>query len=326
MTEHERVAESLGAWALGACSDVEARAIEEHLNSCVACAAEEKRLRQAADWIGTGEPLTPPPRLREATLATAFARRPPRAAPLGGLAELTRAYALQVAGLDALLGELTGPQWEITVPRHHTVRGLLAHLAANDAMVVTDLGLAPAKVPTASPADLRRSWRDQATGLLRTVSAADVEVLDRPARLAGARPTVRPLRDALIQRTFETWTHADDVRAVLHRPAGPPPAQVQFIVSLGVRLLPVALRALGRHHPNRTARLALTGQGGGGWLVPLAPDTPAGAADVTIIADAVEFCRLMANRRTPNTLRHTVEGDQALAADVLRVASTLGCD
>jgi hypothetical protein len=55
---------------------------------------------------------------------------------------------------------------------------------------------------------------------------------------------------------------------------------------------------------------------------------PAGAArvEVTIGADAADFTRLAANRRSPGTLPHTVTGDHALAEAILRVATTLGCD
>jgi hypothetical protein len=90
-------------------------------------------------------------------------------------------------------------------------------------------------------------------------------------------------------------------------------------------VLPKALRAHGVRRPGRAARLVLTGSAGGTWTVPLGGDPP-GAVDVTITTDAVEFTRLVANRRDPVTVRHTVDGDAVLATELLRVAATLGCD
>jgi hypothetical protein len=48
--------------------------------------------------------------------------------------------------------------------------------------------------------------------------------------------------------------------------------------------------------------------------------------DVTVTTDAVEFCYLLGNRRDPDSVPHRVEGDAALAATLLRAATTLGGD
>jgi hypothetical protein len=48
--------------------------------------------------------------------------------------------------------------------------------------------------------------------------------------------------------------------------------------------------------------------------------------DVTVTMEAVEFCYLLGNRRDPDSVPHRVEGDPALAATLLRAATTLGCD
>jgi hypothetical protein len=135
----------------------------------------------------------------------------------------------------------------------------------------------------------------------------------------AAHKSLRTLRDALVQRAFETWTHRDDIGAI---GAIPPPEQIHRIIELAVALLPAALRVTDPAHADRAWRLVLHGAGGGDWTV------PAGAAhvEVTIGADATAFTRLAANRRSPRTLAHTVTGDHALAEAILRVATTLGCD
>jgi hypothetical protein len=50
------------------------------------------------------------------------------------------------------------------------------------------------------------------------------------------------------------------------------------------------------------------------------------AATVAIVTDAVGFCRLAANRLTPDDLDVNVTGDPARAAAVLAAATTLALD
>lgn len=314
MDAHAGVTELLGAWALDACEGGEAATVEAHLDDCAGCAAEAQRLRAAAGWVGVERVAAPPARLRGSMLAEARARRPPSV-----LRTLTDAYAIQVTRLDRVLAALAPDDWRRADPRHNDLRGLVAHLAANDAMLAADVGL-----PVVEAATIHSAWRAQADTLVRGLT--DEAVLDRPVRLAGkGEPVVRPVRDALVQRAFETWTHLDDAGAVLGRPQlAPPPEQVRRIVDLAVGLLPFALRANGLSRPGRAARLVLSGRAGGEWVFPLGDDS--GPVDVTIAAEAVEFARLVANRRSPDTLRQAVTGDRVLGADLLRIAATLGCD
>ncbi|MFI6597133.1 hypothetical protein ACIBHX_12800 [Nonomuraea sp. NPDC050536] len=169
---------------------------------------------------------------------------------------------------------------------------------------------------------VHRRWREQAGRLLERVSGCADVLLDVELELAGTRPARGPLRHALVQRTFETWTHADDIRTATgrHR-TNPPPGHVRMIAELGLALLPRALKG-----PRRdvSATIMLTGPGGGTWTIPLSP-TPA-RVSVVISADAVDFCRLLANRWPPNAFPYAAEGDTALAHDLVRAAATLGCD
>ncbi len=324
MDKHADVVDLLGAWALDAMEADEAAAVEAHLDVCVACAVQARRLRAATGWLGADQVSPAPPALRDSVLATARAARAPVV-----LRTLVGAYAAQVAHLDQALAELGPAGWRQADPRHDSVGGIVAHLAGNDARLAADLGL-PAAVPSGTGLDIddgravKAAWRAQ-TEVLRRGLAGGAD-LTRPVRLAGSGDPTGPLRDALVQRAFETWIHLDDIALATHRPLStPPPEQVRRIVDLAVGVLPTALRAHGASRPGRAARLALTGPAGGTWTVPL--DTgPPGDVAVTITTDAVEFARLVANRRGPGTLRHTVAGDRALAAELLRVAATLGCD
>jgi uncharacterized protein (TIGR03083 family) len=261
--------------------------------------------------------------LREAVLAGARAARPPVL-----WRTLTGAYGHEVDRLDRALEAVSAGQWSEPDSRHGTVAGLITHLADNDATVAADLGL-----PVLANSGVHRRWRDQADILLTGISAE--RDLDRPVRLAGRGESVtRPLRDALVQRAFETWTHLDDLATALGRtsPPPPPPEQIRRIIDLVAALLPGALDAHGLSQPDRACRLVLTGAAGGEWTIPLDPSrsthasgsTP--AISFTVTCEDIAFARLVANRRTPETVPHRSVGDTALAERVLRVAAALGCD
>jgi uncharacterized protein (TIGR03083 family) len=334
---HPDVDGALAAWAIDSCPAGEADRIAAHVASCESCARAAGRLRATAGTLAAVTRADPPPALRARVLAAALERRrpgvpaAPHTDPLAGLhaglhtephTELAGAYSRQVTRMDALLASLTPAQWRAPVPKYASVRHVVGHLAANDAAFAGDLGLALRR----SAPDPRGAWHAQAEALVRGVTA-DAGLLEREASLAGARPVRAPARTGLVQRAFETWTHADDIRAAVGRPAEPPPGgHLRLIVEMAVPLLPRALRASGRHRPGRTARLRLTGAVTGEWPVPLAPGTPPGRPDVTVAADAQEFCRLLAGRRRPESFPHVTEGDPALAYGLLLAAATLGCD
>jgi len=74
--------------------------------------------------------------------------------------------------------------------------------------------------------------------------------------------------------------------------------------------------------------LVLTGPGGGTWDVAIGrgADGHPGQEGVAIVADAVGFCRLAANRVTPAELGPHITGDEGRAVSVLAAASTLALD
>ena len=303
----------LGAWSLDGCSGTEAAAVQAHLAECADCAAQARRLRSAAGWLGIDRVQPAPRGLRRSVLAAARARRPPAA-----WVTLTNAYAGQVALLDAALAHMSPADWRRADSRHGDVRGVVGHLAGNDALLAAELGLPAVPMPATGDGPATRvAWRTQADAVLAGVAEADLDLM---VRLAGpGRRPVRTLHDALVQRAFETWTHRDDIGAVYTLAS---PEQVHRIAGLAVALLPAALRASDPAHADRAWRLVLHGSGGGEWMV------PAGTArvEVTIGADAADFTRLAANRASPAALPHTVTGDHALAEAILRAAATLGCD
>ncbi|MFI7541865.1 hypothetical protein [Actinoplanes sp. NPDC049599] len=331
LLDNGHVGDLAGPYAIDACSAEEARSVAGHASGCPACAAEIARLRQAAGWIGASAARAPAPGLRSRVLAAALAARPadhtgPRdAAELGRLTEL---YRTRVAELDRLVSELSPAHWQLPSAPHGSLRELMVHLHANDGLVATAAGLDPSPVDARSPADVRLSWRRQAGALVEVVGRRGSRLRERQVPLAGRRAIRRPLREALIQRGFETWTHAEDVRRVLDLPPRRPGGQqIADIVGFALPLLPAALAAAGRAHPGRAVRLALTGEGGGIHLVGLSPAAPTGGAVVAEISlPAERFCRLLAGRLTGPAAHAEIGGDPAVAADFLAVAATMGCD
>lgn len=299
------VGELLGAWALDVCDDTEAAAVQAHLDQCPECAAEARRLRAATIWLGAEQVTSPPAHLRQSVLDRARRTRPPST-----LHTLIGAYAKQVAALDRTLRDLTARDWHRPDPRHGDLAGLVRHLSGNDARLAGDLRLPVVQLPRAGIQD---AWRAQAETLIQNLGeGAD---LDRAVTLAGrGGPSPGVLRDALVQRAFETWIHHEDVRGDT---LAPPAEHVRRIVSLAASLLPGAVSAHRLAQPG-VSTLDLTGAAGGTWSLPL--------GDFTLRADAVEFARLVANRRRPEQLDYTVDGDRRLAEQVLRIAATLGCD
>jgi uncharacterized protein (TIGR03083 family) len=310
----------LEAYAFGDCPEPRASAVGAHVLTCARCAALITRAGRAAEWLAVTHVAAPPVALRERVLAAARTARAPIAA---GDAAATEPYAVQAAEFGALIDGLTPVQWTASVIGGRSVRDLVLHRSGNDRNVSTDLG-DPSEPPPGDPAEV---WRDGSDRLLRTIGRGDAP-LTTPVRLAGRTPIRRPLRDALIQRAFETWIHNDDIRAAINLPlVAPAGNHLARIVGFGLGLLPAAMDAKGKAHHGCAVRLMLTGPGGSDHVVPLSArvgDPPGTVAEVRLPAD--RFGRLLAGRVPVTGSVAVVSGDRGAAFDLLAVAATLGCD
>jgi uncharacterized protein (TIGR03083 family) len=231
--------------------------------------------------------------------------------------------------LDRLLSGLSRPQWLLPAGPHRSVRDLMVHLRGNDELVATVADISTSEGDDLPPtSDIRLSWHGQAGAIIDGVVRQGARLLDRQVQLAGRTVIRRPLREALIQRGFETWIHAEDIRATLRLPPQTPSEQQVFdIVNLALRLLPAAMDVAGRARPARAIRLVLTGAGGGTRLVNLSgtSSTP-GAVVAGVTLPAERFCRLLAGRLAGSSTNAEVDGDSSAANDFLTVAATMGCD
>jgi anti-sigma-K factor RskA len=70
MSDHARYRDDIGAYLLGALSDLERQAFERHLTGCSECQEEVERLRPAAEALpGSVVQLDPPPGLKRRLMA-----------------------------------------------------------------------------------------------------------------------------------------------------------------------------------------------------------------------------------------------------------------
>ena len=119
--------------------------------------------------------------------------------------------------------------------------------------------------------------------------------LDAVVPLHGMR---LPLGCLLVVRAFELWTHENDIRRAAGLPASvPDPADLRLMTDLAVRLLPLGVARVAGEAAASTCT----------WCSPAPAAAPGTSSSATgpprdggagggIVADAVGFCRLVADR------------------------------
>ncbi|MBI4942277.1 MAG: maleylpyruvate isomerase family mycothiol-dependent enzyme [Actinobacteria bacterium] len=276
----------------------------------------------------------PPAGLRERVLTAALiARTPGRATPATEPITAVEGLRRSAQSLRQVLSALDESQWRIPALRGLDVQGLIGHLIG----VETDVAGALTGDARAAAADHIAStettarlqngrpgratlydWVTAAGHVLDLLAAADP---DAPVAVHGLRLTTRSLS---IVRTFELWTHENDIRRALGMPRTDPDAPTLTVMTdFATAILPRAAAVRGIETPV-DLRLVLTGPGGGTWQLRLRDETP--AADIGVVTDAAAFCRLLANRTAAPDLPVHITGDPAIARQVLQAATTLALD
>jgi uncharacterized protein (TIGR03083 family) len=284
--------------------------------------------------VTTAGPL--PTGLRERVLAAAARERaagrpvprPPAITPADAFGRAADAFAGVLAALEE-------EQWRRPALRGLDVQGLVGHLIG----VEQDLHRAVAGDPDVAcvdhvgstqpeaenqagrePEETRAGWRDAADTTLRLVAAED---LARETAMHGMR---LPLGALLVVRAFELWVHENDIRSAAGLPPSvPDTAVLALMTDLAVGLLPYGMARIGAGGGRLDVHVVLTGPGGGTWDV--AVDGEEGrACAVMVVADAVRFCRLVANRIQPEGLEAFVRGPRERATQVFRAAAALALD
>lgn len=199
--------------------------------------------------------------------------------------------------------------------------GLWAH-TIDDSLEDDHLGMTETAVLAAAEADFAETvgaWLDVSAAVCAHVATLDTEQLRRRIKLHMLDTGVST---ALTVRVFEVWTHIEDLCRSLRLDAPQLDApRLHLMTNAAVGAIPLGVMLgnidVGRH----SARIVLTGRGGGVWNQPLQLGLDAREPTVTIVADAVEFCRLAAQRIAPEDLAAEIDGPMDLAIAVLRGAA-----
>jgi uncharacterized protein (TIGR03083 family) len=327
--------ELVGAYVLDALDGPDRTAFEHRLDRDPELGRVTADLLEAASLLGAGDADPPPADLAERTFATAFARRPPGTPATAADPDPAAVYRAQLDDLSTLVDSLAPGDWTAATITGWTVHELMAHLLAiegytarllgvDDSFAIPEgtetdhLGMTEPTVEAWSsgdPAATVDAWRRLVAANVAHLQALPAERLEDRVSFHGLDLSIRSF---LGVRTFEVWTHTDDVRRAVGRPLDhPDPVRLRFMSRLAVNALPLGLAMSGIDDTGRTVRILLTGAGGGEWLQALTIGAEAGSPDATLVADVVDFCRLAAQRLAPDDLPHTAEGDQQVVRDVL---------
>ena len=290
---------------------------------------------------------TPPRRLITSVLARALTARP-AGVPVDAPPPIDpiEAFRRAVSSFDQVLGSLDAREWRQTALRGLDVQGLVGHVIGVEhgfvhALDATDDAHADDDhITSTDPYATEQHGRDpdatyDAWRAVVGVSMARLE--DAGRRPDGLQRTVSlfglrmPLHTWLVVRAFELWTHEEDIRRATARPlVSPDAATLRLMTALAVGLVPAGIARAAGPAEGRSARIVLTGPGGGAWQTRLGLSdvgpVPEGLADVRIVADAADFCRVVANRLDAQSLDADITGDLDLARDLLAGAATLALD
>jgi uncharacterized protein (TIGR03083 family) len=322
------VEELLGAYALDALEPDELAAVEVVLARRPDLEREADRLSTVAAWLGATEAIDPPGRMRDDVLDAARARRRGPADPV------IDAYLSHSERFEQAFVDLPDDAHDVVTPNGLDAAELVVHMAAQESLLAQNLGtptiddlreedIVPrthALIPRFADHDL-----DGALALWReSVEANRAWAVAHPDRTASWRGLGLTRDDALLVRSFEAWVHSDDLRRAAGLPATRPAVRHLSLMSdLASRILPLALALSGRHHEGKTARLVLTGPGGGDWRVSTSGGDVTTTPDVTVTADVIDWCHLVGDRVAPDEVRVQLDGDQALGRDLVAAAPAL---
>ena len=292
----------------------------------------------AAEALALAVAETPAPAVRQRVLDAARAARP-AGQPIGSTEASTAvdAFRRTLADMGALLDSLGRSDAAAPTIEGWTVTGLVGHLTAIDDHFGAVLGWWPETGPLelehdhlamtlpavaiahATPfVEVRDRWHAMAARMGERLDSLDARLTER-VLLHGFDFSVRSL---LIARTFEVWTHTEDISRAVGRPAPElDAARLRLMTAAVVGALPLGMILTGGEPQGRSVRIVLEGEGGGAWVQSLEVGGVPGEPALTLVADAVDFCRVAAKRVAGADLRCTVLGDTELAGVVLTAAA-----
>lgn len=296
--------------------------------------------------LAQGDTANPAHAFRRQLLATAMTARTPGMPvdPYESISGL-ESFRRLTARLSRLLADLPPQEWATPAIRDLDVQGLVGHLIGVEqgfaATLLGDDSAAGADhVASTQPSAMRQQGRtpqetfdEWALTTERTMALCE-EVADphRPVRFHGIQ---LGLDAFLVVRSFEIWTHDEDIRRALGRDEiDPDPEILTRMTGLATTLLPVGIASAADdrvHGAGASARLVLTGPGGGSWDIPLQGRdvrraVPGARIDAHIVVDSAAFCRVVANRADRERSGAVVSQDADVADLLLRGAAALALD
>jgi uncharacterized protein (TIGR03083 family) len=250
------------------------------------------------------------------------------------------AFITTAAELGHHLDTLSDEEWTTPTAVHDsTVRELVVHLVGVERYVLGQLGRRPsldaptrelhqpvtraaaAELDGAAGAEVARTWWREVMQLIGACSELG------PAHPVTFHHLPGSIRGLLVVRTFEVWTHDDDIRRAVDRPTNDlDDPRLAMMSSTLMELIPQGMALMGVAQPGRTARFALTGDGAGTHDVALAPGETPGRPDITIATNALPLCRLAADRLVVADLPVEVDGDRSLLEPILAGAGAFALD
>jgi uncharacterized protein (TIGR03083 family) len=253
------------------------------------------------------------------------------------------AFITTVAELSQLLSTLAPDDWmqRTDVAGGTPVRDLVLHLVGVERYLLGQLGraatidaptvehhfpvlhaAAAADLGAADPSAIARAWWLAAMDLVAATAEVGPDHEVTYHDLAGS------VGGMLVIRTFEVWTHDDDIRRAVGLPLNVlDDARLSLMSSTLLGVLPYGLARAGSVQAGRTVRFDLTGSGGGRTFVAsLSPDDAPGEPDLVIETSALDLCRLASNRMSIDDIDVRLEGDRSLLRPVLVGAGAFAMD
>jgi uncharacterized protein (TIGR03083 family) len=245
------------------------------------------------------------------------------------------AFSRAAEALYQTLGALADDDWRRPTIRDLDVQGLVGHLTGVESDLQRALSGDPEvgrteHVKSTQPAADRQAGRLPAQTLGEWHEA--VERTLTMAATAGLGDVIAlhcvqlPVHAVLVARAFELWTHENDIRRACGLPPSvPDAATLTLMTQLATMLLP-GVASLVAPGQRANLHLVLTGAGGGTWDMAVGDTSPPGPQQLSIVTDAVGFCRLVANRARPADLELHITGDSGTASGILAAAALLALD
>jgi uncharacterized protein (TIGR03084 family) len=254
-----------------------------------------------------------------------FIPQPPEGATVPSVDGVIDDLAAEQDSLESVLSGLTKEQWSApSAAAGWSVADVVLHLAQTEEAVVAAVGAETAVAGAGTPAMWRRegaSVDDAAEAAVQAERASGASVFARWQ--AARRSSVEALRAAdphervpwvastltppalATTRLAEHWAHSLDITDALQL-SHPDTDRIRHIAWLGHRTLPYSFQVAGQE-PHEIY-CELTGPSGATWAY--GPDS----AESTIRGSAAEFCRVGAQRLSPEQTSLRCEGPYAAAA------------